>query len=70
MTQRAEAHRRYADARAFRSDAREMKSDGWSVEEAHFVRSRRGILGDIVAGTPWRRRAVEVHYLRSGWQRH
>jgi hypothetical protein len=69
MTERAEAHRLYPDTRAFRSDARDMKSDGWSVEEAHFVRSPRGLLGDIVAGTAWRRRPVEVHYLRSGGQR-
>jgi hypothetical protein len=65
MTQRVEAHRRYADTKAFRSDAREMKSDGWSVENAHFVPTRHGILGDIVAGTLWRRRAVEVRYLFS-----
>ena len=69
MIQEVEAHRRYADTKAFRLDAREMKSDGWSVEEAHFVPSRRGILGDIAAGTLGRRRAVEVHYFRSGWQR-
>ena len=66
MTQRVEAHRRYADTKAFRLDAREMKSDGWSVEEAHFVPSRRGIFGGIVAGTLRRPRAVEVYYLRSG----
>lgn len=69
MTQRVEAHRRYADTKAFRLDAREMKSDGWSVEEAHFVPSRRGIFGGIVAGTLRRPRAVEVYYLRSGWLR-
>lgn len=68
MTQRVETYRRYADTKAFRLNARQMKSDGWSIEEAHFVQSRRGILGNIVTGTPWRRRAVEVHYLRSGWQ--
>ncbi|HEY5477907.1 MAG TPA: hypothetical protein VIK11_14485 [Tepidiformaceae bacterium] len=66
MTDRIETHSHYADTKAFRLHAREMKADGWSVAEAHFVRGRRGILGDLAAGIVWRRRTVEVLYLRSG----
>jgi hypothetical protein len=61
MTQRTEIYRRYADTKAFRLNARQMKSDGWSVEEVRFVPSR-GIIGHIVARTLWPRRAVEVHW--------